>query len=116
MITRQDIDTVVERIAALYDPDRIYLFGSHAKGRATAGSDLDLVVVRASDEPRYARGRDVGWALRGTAFRMDLLFVTPGELAEELADPYSVYSRIMAYAVPVYARLGVVSGHDAHCR
>ena len=56
MITAADVTRVVERIVALYDPDEILLFGSHAKGTATDDSDLDLVVVRPSDQPRWLRG------------------------------------------------------------
>jgi predicted nucleotidyltransferase len=34
-----DIRWIVERIVALYSPDRIYLFGSYARGTAHEGSD-----------------------------------------------------------------------------
>jgi len=36
---------VVRRLIATYHPGRIYLFGSHARGEATADSDCDLLVV-----------------------------------------------------------------------
>jgi predicted nucleotidyltransferase len=36
---------VATRIAAAFAPERIVLFGSHADGRADAGSDVDLLVV-----------------------------------------------------------------------
>ena len=104
MITERDVDRVVDRIVALYDPDRIYLFGSYAKGNATDASDLDLVVVKPTALPRPLRGRDVLSVLTGMAFGLDVVFATPDELAEELTQPYSLYSTIMPTARLLYAR------------
>ncbi|WP_433063369.1 nucleotidyltransferase domain-containing protein [Dactylosporangium sp. CS-033363] len=104
MIDDRDLAYVVGRVTALYDPDRIYLFGSYAKGTATDASDLDLIVVRADDLPRRLRGRDVVDGLSGLAIGIDLLFLTPAEVAAELADPYSICSTIMPTARTVYER------------
>lgn len=106
MIGEADVRRAVDRIVALYDPDAVYVFGSYAKGELTAGSDLDLVVVKPTGLPRWRRGRDVLAALAGLAFELDLLFVTPAELAEELADPYSLLATVMPAARPLYQRDG----------
>lgn len=39
------IELMVERIATRVDPERIVLFGSHARGDARPDSDVDLLVV-----------------------------------------------------------------------
>jgi predicted nucleotidyltransferase len=39
------IKTLCERIAREFNPERIILFGSHAYGKPTADSDIDLLVV-----------------------------------------------------------------------
>ena len=39
------IDEIVRRILSVAQPDRIILFGSHARGDARNGSDIDLLVV-----------------------------------------------------------------------
>ncbi len=36
---------LVRRLVEAYEPERIYLFGSHARGDAGADSDYDLLVV-----------------------------------------------------------------------
>ncbi len=36
-------------IVDLYDPDKIMLFGSCAKGSATLDSDIDLLIVKDTD-------------------------------------------------------------------
>lgn len=45
MTERNVIQELAERIATLYQPDKIILFGSHARGDATEESDIDLLVV-----------------------------------------------------------------------
>ena len=61
---------IVRRLAAELKPERIYLFGSRARGEATVHSDYDLLVVLpASDEPSYRvaqRAHGLLWDL-GTA-------------------------------------------------
>lgn len=111
MITPTDVDRVVDRVVALYDPDRIYLFGSHAKGTATEHSDLDLLVVRRTDQPRRLRGVDVAAAMDAFAFDIDLLFLTPHELATSITDPRSFQHRIGFHAKPLYERPGLTD-HD----
>ena len=39
------IDAMVRQIVEQFDPDRIVLFGSHARGTAGRDSDVDLLVV-----------------------------------------------------------------------
>ena len=54
------IQQVVERIVHTFAPEQVILFGSYAEGRATADSDLDLLVVtskRLRREQRAARLR-----------------------------------------------------------
>jgi predicted nucleotidyltransferase len=104
VIAEADIDRVVGRIVALCAPDRVYLFGSHAKGNATEESDLDIVVVAPTALPRPMRGANVRSALSSMSFPVDVLFPTPTELEEELAEPYSLYSTIMPTARLLYVR------------
>jgi predicted nucleotidyltransferase len=112
MIAEADIKNVVMRIVALCDPDKVYLFGSHAKGNATDKSDLDLVVVAPTALPWPMRGANVRAALSSMSFSMDVLFATPSELEDELAEPYSLYSMILPTARLLYARGGVPHGTD----
>ena len=58
---------IVRRLVEAYRPDRIYLFGSRARGTAGAESDYDLLVVVPDDAPpalrRSARAYEVLWGL-----------------------------------------------------
>ena len=49
---------IVRRLLEAYQPERIYLFGSKARGDEGPESDYDLVVVvSASDDPPYRRAQ-----------------------------------------------------------
>jgi predicted nucleotidyltransferase len=52
-VTIERIRDVAARIAAAFAPERIVLFGSHAEGRAGAGSDVDLLVVMKHSGPAW---------------------------------------------------------------
>jgi predicted nucleotidyltransferase len=52
------LSEVTSRLAAEFQPEQMWLFGSHAWGRPDEGSDIDLlVVVRDSDEPPVRRAQ-----------------------------------------------------------
>jgi predicted nucleotidyltransferase len=42
---QRKIDTMIRRIVKWFGPERIVLFGSHARGDAGPDSDVDLLVV-----------------------------------------------------------------------
>lgn len=42
MTTIQDIQEIVSQLAKEYGAERVYLFGSYARGEATEQSDIDL--------------------------------------------------------------------------
>ena len=48
---REALDEAVRRIVEIARPDLIILFGSWAEGKASADSDVDLIVVMETDEP-----------------------------------------------------------------
>ncbi len=63
------IAEITRRLIAFYDPARVYLFGSEARGDAGPDSDLDFCVVLLDDAPRSLYGpgfRSALWEV-GTA-------------------------------------------------
>src|SRR5262245_10938263 len=68
---------VVERLIAAYQPERIYLFGSKARGDYGPDSDFDLMVVVPDDaSPVRKRSRLAYEVLRGTGTAADVLVWT----------------------------------------
>jgi predicted nucleotidyltransferase len=68
---------IVERLIAAYQPERIYLFGSKARGDYGPDSDFDLMVVVPDDaSPARKRSRLAYDVLRGTGTAADVLVWT----------------------------------------
>jgi len=67
----------VRRLVAAYQPERVYLFGSVARGDAGPDSDYDLLVVVPDDAaPKRRRSRLAYEALHGTGAAADVLVCT----------------------------------------
>jgi predicted nucleotidyltransferase len=65
---------MVRRLVAELQPERIYLFGSQARGDAGPESDYDLLVlVERPTEPRYRLSQRGFLALRGIPVAVDVV-------------------------------------------
>lgn len=65
---------VIRRLAEAYRPERIYLFGSKARGDPGPDSDYDLMVVVPDDAPPERRRSRLAYqVLRGTGTAADVL-------------------------------------------
>lgn len=72
---------IVERLVQGLQPERIYLFGSHAYGVPGSDSDVDLfVVVSSSEQPRHRREAQALGYLIGLACPIDVLVYTQAEV------------------------------------
>ncbi|MHB0871676.1 MAG: nucleotidyltransferase domain-containing protein [Chloroflexota bacterium] len=68
---------IVGRLVDAYQPERVYLFGSVARGEAGPDSDYDLLVVVPDDAPAERKRSGLAYeALRGTGVAADVLVCT----------------------------------------
>lgn len=87
---------VVRRLVDAYQPERIYLFGSTARGDAGPDSDYDIMVVVPDDAPPELQECDVAYrALRGLGIAKDVLIWTHGEFEKRLHLKASLPSTIL---------------------
>ena len=71
------LDEIVRRLVDAYQPERIYLFGSKARGDAGPDSDYDLLVIVSDDAPpERQRSRLAYERLWGTGTAADVLVWT----------------------------------------
>ena len=71
----------VERLKTEFQPEEIYLFGSHAWGAPADGSDVDLMVILThSDERPIRRDQRAQHCLGQLPFPVDVLVRTRGEV------------------------------------
>ena len=69
----------IVRILLPYEPERIILFGSRARGTADEYSDYDLVVIKRTDRPFLDRLRDMVPYLVEFDRPAEILVYTPEE-------------------------------------
>jgi predicted nucleotidyltransferase len=80
MVSQTILDDITRRLVAEFAPEQVILFGSQVWGEPTADSDVDLlVVIKQSDEPRYARGIRAHRALRNLPVAKDVIIETHAE-------------------------------------
>ncbi len=88
MVALSDIEEVVGRIAAEFRPERIILFGSYARGVATADSDVDLLVILPFEGKPFWKAVEIMNRV-DAPFPLDLLVRLPDDTARRyaLGDP-----------------------------
>ena len=105
MITEAQIQAIVARIVAGYQPDRIILFGSYTYGTPTDDSDLDLLVVKSGIGPsrmeRAVAVRHLLWA--PDMVPMDILVRTPEEVAEAVEIRFTIEAQALKAGRILYA-------------
>ncbi len=78
----QAIREMVRRIVRRFQPERIILFGSHARGEAGPDSDVDLLVVMPVKIPKHRQQVQIRVALHDVGIPKDIIVTTP-EAARE---------------------------------
>lgn len=75
------IDKMVRRIVKKFDPEKIILFGSHAKGTARPDSDVDLLIVMPVAGSKRKMQLELRTALHDVRVPKDVIVTTPEEFA-----------------------------------
>ncbi len=78
------------RRLAAFDPERIILFGSQARGTADTRSDVDLLVICRVENNRRDLALAMDRALRGLRLARDIVVMTSEEFDRERLMPGSV--------------------------
>ncbi len=95
---------VLRRLVDAYRPERVYLFGSRARGDAGPDSDYDLMLVVGDEAPASCRSSrrayEVLWGVRAAA---DVLVWTRSAFDERLHLKASFPSTIVQEGKLLYA-------------
>jgi len=71
---------VVDRILSVCNPQRIILFGSHARGDVGPDSDMDVLVIEEGVEHVRWESVRLRQALRGLPVPVDVIVATPDHI------------------------------------
>ena len=95
---------IVRCLVDAIDPDRIILFGSRARGDHRPDSDVDLIVIKASDDPPGRRDVRAYRALSRLPIPKDVLWYTPEEVKDWAEVRNHVISRALREGKVLYEK------------
>jgi len=78
--SKDKIEEMVRRIVEKFDPEKIILFGSHARGEGGPDSDADLLIVMRYSGSRRRQATEIDLALWGIDLAADILVFSPEEI------------------------------------
>lgn len=76
------IQDITDRIVAQFDPLKVILFGSHARGTATPDSDVDILVIKEVQGSKRKERIAIGVALHDILVPKDILVASPEDVAK----------------------------------
>lgn len=82
MNTEDVVSTMVDRIVRRFQPSRVVLFGSWARGAGGPRSDVDLLVVMPDGTDRHKAAVEMHLALADLPAAKDIVVTTPAHIAQ----------------------------------
>jgi len=77
MASQSEIQALADKIAREFHPEKIILFGSHARGDARPDSDVDLLVIIDSDEHPSRTAAKITYRVHPRRYPLDLIVRSP---------------------------------------
>jgi predicted nucleotidyltransferase len=97
------IHEIARLIAERFDPERVILFGSHARGRAGEHSDVDLLVEMPAGTVLPGTGNPIRRAIAERyVLPMDVIVRTADQLRSHQPRPNSVLELALRESVVLY--------------
>lgn len=99
------IKKIIQKIAENYKPESIYIFGSYAWGKPTKDSDLDLFIIKDTDEWFFKRSVEVKKPLLSDySMAMDVFVLNHKEIKKSLKQGNIFINKILSNGKKVYER------------
>jgi predicted nucleotidyltransferase len=104
-ISSEKIENFVERVVHEFNPEKIILFGSHAKEGATSDSDVDLLVIMDFQGRAHQQSFQIRRKI-SRSFPLDLMVRRPAEIKRRLEMGDFFIREIMQSGEVLYDRTG----------
>lgn len=99
----KEIRRMVDLIVKRFHPEKVILFGSHARGEAGPDSDVDLLVVMPVSGSKREKQLEIRVALHGFKIPMDLVVTTPEDFEWRKDIPGTIERPAMLEGKVLYA-------------
>ena len=97
------IESATKKLVTEFQPEQVWLFGSHAWGTPTEDSDLDfMVVVGESDEPAIRRSQRAHRCLQGLPMPKDVIVPTRAQVDRYKHLRASLFHQILTHGRKLY--------------
>ncbi len=91
-----DIARIVGTLVDAYGPERVYLFGSYARGSTTPDRDVDLLaILKPSVEHPHRLAQDTLRRIGVHALPLDLVFISLDEFEWRIHSPASLPATVL---------------------
>lgn len=95
---------LVRRIVRASNPYRVILFGSRGRGDNRPESDVDILVVKDTPEPRHRRARTLYRAVASLPLNVEIIVYTPAEIADWREVPQAFVTTAVREGRVLYGR------------
>ncbi|MCL2786191.1 MAG: nucleotidyltransferase domain-containing protein [Methanomassiliicoccaceae archaeon] len=102
MFDYDEAERVIQMAKDKIDPLLMIVFGSAVNGTANEDSDLDLILVKESEENRLIRSAKARLALEDSNIPIDIIVYTPEEFEKDLSNEYSLVHEAMTTGRIIY--------------
>jgi predicted nucleotidyltransferase len=103
-VERKEIRQMVRRIVSQFHPEKIILFGSHARGDAGPDSDVDLLIVMPYFGSRREKQVEIRLALKSIRIPKDIVVTAPEEFLWRKEVPGTIERPAAREGKVLYAR------------
>lgn len=106
MVAPNILEEIKKRLVEQFAPERIILFGSHARGTAAEASDIDLLVICRFEGRRRDMMTAMDRALKGLGIARDIVVMRPEEFERDRKLPGTVARPAWREGKVIYAGVG----------
>lgn len=100
---RETLDSAIDQIVQKFAPEKVILFGSYAWGEPGPESDVDLLIIKETNDTR-ALARAIDHELFDRRFPIDILVYKPDRIALRLEIGDSFVRKVMQHGKVLYDR------------
>ncbi len=104
MLSESVKEQIKERLLSKFNPDKIILFGSQARGTADGKSDIDILVISRLTEDRFEMMNKMSSLLIQLKYAFDVIVITKEEFERDKKYPGTVARYATKDGIILYER------------